>query len=94
MLKYTDAKNAFRDEIRVDDYIELEGSQMAYEQLAKSLDRPLKMALLFGKPGTGKTLLLHRLYNNFKYQKDGKYFCRTACLDDERTFLYPSNKTF
>ncbi len=70
MLKYTDAKNAFIDEIRVDDYIELEGSQMAYEQLAKSLDRPLKMALLFGRPGTGKTLLLHRLYSNFKYQKD------------------------
>ena len=68
--RYGDAKEAFVDEIRPDEYIELEGSRRAYEQLEHSLDKSLKMVLLFGKPGTGKTLLLNRLYQRYKHQKD------------------------
>jgi type II secretory pathway predicted ATPase ExeA len=68
--RYGDAKEAFVDEIKVDEYIELEGSKKAYEQLEHSLDKSLKMVLLFGKPGTGKTLLLNRLYNRHKHQQD------------------------
>lgn len=68
--RYGDAKEAFVDEIKVDEYIELEGSKKAYEQLEHSLDKSLKMVLLFGKPGTGKTLLLNRLYQHYKHQKD------------------------
>ncbi len=68
--RYGDAKESFVDEIKVDEYVELEGSVKAYEQLEHSLDKSLKMVLLFGKPGTGKTMLLHRLYDRYKYQKD------------------------
>ncbi len=68
--RYADAKEAFVDEINVDDYIELEGSKRAYDQLEHSLDKSSKMVLLFGKPGTGKTLLLHRLFQRYKYQRD------------------------
>jgi replication-associated recombination protein RarA len=68
--RYGDAKEAFVDEIKVDEYIELEGSKKAYEQLEHSLDKSLKMVLLFGKPGTGKTLLLNRLYKRKKHQQD------------------------
>jgi len=68
--RYTKAKEAFVDEIKVDEYIELEGSLRAYRQLEYSLERSLKMVLLFGKPGTGKTMLLHRLYTRHKNQKD------------------------
>jgi len=68
--RYGDAKEAFVDEIKVDEYIELEGSKRAYEQLEHSLDKSLKMVLLFGRPGTGKTLLLNRLYQRYKHQKD------------------------
>lgn len=68
--RYGDAKEAFVDEIKVDEYIELEGSKKAYEQLEHSLEKSLKMVLLFGKPGTGKTLLLNRLYQRNRHQKD------------------------
>ncbi|WP_292654925.1 ATP-binding protein [Nitratifractor sp.] len=67
---YVEAKEAFVDEIKVDEYIELEGSIRAYKQLEYSLERSLKMVLLFGKPGTGKTILLHRLYAQHKNKKD------------------------
>jgi Cdc6-like AAA superfamily ATPase len=70
MLNYSDAKAAFIDAVIVDNYIELESSQRAYEQLVHALDKAMKMALLFGRPGTGKTLLLSRLYEQYKYQKD------------------------
>jgi replication-associated recombination protein RarA len=68
--RYADAKEAFVDEIKIAEYIELEGSKLAYEQLEHSLEKSLKMVLLYGKPGTGKTLLLHRLYERNKNRMD------------------------
>ena len=38
--RYGDAKEAFVDEIKVDEYIELEGSKKAYEQLDEFLGDP------------------------------------------------------
>ncbi len=70
MQSFIDAKNAFIDEVRVDDYIGLEGSRIVYDSLVDSLDRNIKMILLYGEPGTGKTLMLNRIYYNFRHQKD------------------------
>jgi len=70
MQNLTDAKNTFIDEVRVDDYIGLEGSRKVYEKLIDSLDKPIKMILLYGHPGTGKTLMLNRIYHNYRHQKD------------------------
>jgi len=72
--RYEAAKNVFIDSIDIDDYIELESSVTAYKQLAHSIDKPLKMILLFGRPGTGKSILLNRISQNLKYQKEIHYF--------------------
>jgi len=70
MTKYTQAKRAFVDIVNVDEYIDVEASRKAYEKLKTSINKDIKMALLYGKPGTGKTMLLSRLYSRYKHQKD------------------------
>jgi type II secretory pathway predicted ATPase ExeA len=72
--RYTDAKDVFVDSIDINDYIELNSAVTAYQQLQHSIDKPLKMILLFGRPGTGKSILLNRIANKLKYQKEIYYF--------------------
>ena len=72
--RYSPAKNVFIDSIDIEDYIELDSSIAAYDQLLHSIEKPLKMILVFGRPGTGKSILLNRLYQNHKRQKDLHYF--------------------
>jgi len=74
MSRYTKAKDTFVDEINLDEYIELESNGIAYDQLVHSLDKSLKMVLLFGRPGTGKSLLLSKVYHNKKQQKELYFF--------------------
>jgi len=72
--RFESAKNVFIDSIDLDDYIELESSVKAYKQLEHSLNKPLKMILIFGKPGTGKSILLNRIEEKLKHEKEIYYF--------------------
>lgn len=72
--RFESAKNVFIDSIDLDDYIELESSVKAYKQLEHSLNKPLKMILLFGKPGTGKSILLNRIEEKLKHEREIYYF--------------------
>ena len=81
--RYEAAKNVFIDSIDIDDYIELSSSVSAYKQLEHSMEKPLKMILLFGRPGTGKSILLNRLAEKLKYQKEIHYFDTPATNDKE-----------
>lgn len=83
--RYSAAKNVFIDSVDVDDYINLESSIKAYDQLLQSIEKELKMILLFGRPGTGKSIILNRLYFKNKYQKDLHYFATP--ITNEKEFL-------
>ncbi len=83
--RYDSAKNVFIDSIDIDDYIELSTSVNAYKQLAHSIDKPLKMILLFGRPGTGKSILLNRIQQKLKHQKEIHYF-DTPSLSEKEFF--------
>jgi replication-associated recombination protein RarA len=72
--RYETAKNVFIDSIEIDDYIELPSSVKAYQKLENSIEKPLKMILLFGRPGTGKSILLNKIQNKLKHQKEIYYF--------------------
>jgi replication-associated recombination protein RarA len=75
----------FIDEIDVDNFIQLDSAQKAYDQLRHSIDKTLKMVLLFGRPGTGKSLLLGRIYQDLKDQYE-LYFFETPSLSGDEFF--------
>jgi hypothetical protein len=81
--RYTAAKNVFVDSIDIDDYIELDSSLTTYQLLHNSIEKPLKMILLFGRPGTGKSILLNRIYEKLKHQKEIYYFDTPAPTEKE-----------
>jgi len=74
MSRYTEAKNTFIDEIDLDAYIDLESSRASYDQLAHSFKKSLKIVLVFGQPGTGKSLLLNRIYRDKRQQRELYFF--------------------
>ena len=81
---YTELKNIFVDG-EVFDYVNLDKSAFAYERLVQTLDKPLKLILFFGKPGTGKTFLLQKIYNDYKDKKNVIFFPRP--FFEEKEFL-------
>ncbi len=85
MSKYREIKNLFLDSLDSENYVELESMSYNYQVLEESLDKPLKMILLFGRPGTGKSMTLTRLYNDLKEKRDIHYF--DAPILSEKEFL-------
>jgi type II secretory pathway predicted ATPase ExeA len=83
--QYQKLKNIFIDSIDKDNYVELASSTYNYKILEESLDKPLKMVLLFGKPGTGKSMMLNKLYFNLKESREIHYF--DAPILSEKEFL-------
>ena len=81
--RYEAAKNVFVDSVDIDDYIDLDSSVTAYQQLLHSMDKPLKMILLFGRPGTGKSILLNRIQEKLKHKKEIHYFDTPAINEKE-----------
>ena len=81
--RFEAAKNVFVDSIDIDDYIELSSSVNAYQKLQLSMEKPLKMILLFGKPGTGKSILLNRVREKLKHNKEIYYFDTPAPTQKE-----------
>ncbi|MEY3002158.1 MAG: hypothetical protein RLZZ428_533 [Pseudomonadota bacterium] len=84
------AKEVFIDSVDLDDYIDLDTSSNAFEQLKHSIEKPLKMILIFGKPGTGKSILLNRIQEKLKEKKEIYYFDTPAI--SEKEFFYKLNK--
>jgi len=81
--RYETAKEIFIDSIDLDDYIELDSSLAAYRQLEYSINKPLKMILLFGRPGTGKSILLNRLQTKLHETREIHYFDTPAINEKE-----------
>ena len=83
--KFKDVKNIFIDTVDTESYVELDSMRYNYEVLEESLKKPLKMILLFGKPGTGKSMTLNKLYFNLKNSREIHYF--DAPILSEKAFL-------
>lgn len=67
---FTTIKDIFIDGINQGDYVKLDKSVVAYKKICSALDKPLKIILFYGKPGSGKTFLLQQIYTDLKSKKD------------------------
>ncbi len=59
---YKAAKAPFVDIVDVNEYIQLDRVSTIFDSLMQTMEKPLKMVLVFGRPGTGKSMMLNRLY--------------------------------
>jgi type II secretory pathway predicted ATPase ExeA len=64
---FVDENRDFTD--KDNEYILIDGVKDAYKKLVSSVQKPLKIILLYGYPGSGKTAMLHRLCSNIDRDK-------------------------
>jgi 4-hydroxy-tetrahydrodipicolinate synthase len=79
-------KSAFLDTVDLKNYIQFDRRITLYQTLKETVGKPLKMILLYGKPGTGKSMLLAKLHKDLSKQSK-KIFLYSTPLLDESTFL-------
>ena len=78
---FLNSKDVFLDTINTKDYVQLDRVSSIYQSLKDSVNKPLKMILLYGKPGTGKSMFLNKLYDDLSMTKK-IYLYHTPILDD------------
>ncbi|MBL4730731.1 MAG: ATP-binding protein [Sulfurimonas sp.] len=82
---FENSKDVFLDTVNAKDYVQLDRVSTIYQSLKDSVNKPLKMILLFGKPGTGKSMFLTKLYNDLSTTKTVHLY-QSPILDDSEFF--------
>lgn len=82
---FQNSKDVFLDTVYAKDYIQLDRVSTIYQALKDSIRKPLKMVLLYGKPGTGKSMFLTKLYHDLSTLQT-VYLYKTPILDDSELF--------
>lgn len=82
---FVNSKNVFLDIVDAKDYIQLDRVSTIYQSLKDSIKKPLKMILLYGRPGTGKSMFLNKLYQDLSSSQE-VYLYKTPILDESEFY--------
>ena len=69
MAKFNEAKELFRDVVDLNFYIPLASSEKTKNDLINAIEQKEKMILLTGEAGSGKSLLLKKIFSELKTKK-------------------------
>lgn len=82
---FSSSRDVFLDTVNAADYIQLDRVSTIYQSLKISVRKPLKMILLYGKPGTGKSMFLAKLYQDLS-KTQNIYYYMTPILDESEFY--------
>jgi 4-hydroxy-tetrahydrodipicolinate synthase len=82
---YVKSRDVFLDTVNVGDYVQLDRVSTIYQSLKDSIKKPLKMVLLYGKPGTGKSMFLSKLYKDL-LESYNIYLYQTPIIDESEFY--------
>lgn len=82
---YLNSKDAFLDIVNAKDYVQLDRISSIYQSLKDSISKPLKMILLYGKPGTGKSMFLNKLHSDLSASRP-IFLYKTPILDESEFY--------
>ena len=82
---FRNCKDIFLDNVDSKDYVQLDRNVAIYHALKEAIKKPLKMILVVGKPGTGKSMMLNKLYKELS-PKQTIIYIQIPIIDENEFF--------